>query len=329
MSFPDRGPRLGRGLEPPGDPRPAPRPRRGRGRRRRRRTAAEARGLERARAARASRPACSRAADYARPRRRATPRWATGSTRTASTSSCWRASWSCSSPEFVRRFAGRMINVHPSLLPAFPGLDAIEQAIDYGVRVMGVTVHFVDEGVDTGPDHPAGGVRADPYALDVAAIEERVHEIEHELLPRAIRLIAAGAVRVDPATPRRVIDRGRDAQWRRVRARASRSPRPDEVRVRRALLTVSDKRGLVDFARGLRGARRRDRLDRRHRARAPARGHRDPRDRRLHGLPGDPRRARQDAQPAHLRRACWRCARTPSTSRRSRSTGSSRSTSSA
>ncbi len=52
---------------------------------------------------------------------------------------------------FIRRFAGRLINVHPSLLPAFPGVRAIEQALDYGVKVSGVTVHFVDEGVDTGP----------------------------------------------------------------------------------------------------------------------------------------------------------------------------------
>ena len=52
---------------------------------------------------------------------------------------------------FIRRFEGRIVNVHPSLLPAFPGIGAIEQALDYGVRVMGVTVHFVDEGVDSGP----------------------------------------------------------------------------------------------------------------------------------------------------------------------------------
>jgi phosphoribosylglycinamide formyltransferase-1 len=109
------------------------------------------------------------------------------------------------SPEFVRRFSGRLVNVHPSLLPAFPGLHAIETAIEHGVRVMGVTVHFVDEGVDTGPIIAQEAFEVDPYPLDVDAIEERVHAIEHELLPRAIRLIAAGAVSVDPDAPRRVI----------------------------------------------------------------------------------------------------------------------------
>jgi phosphoribosylglycinamide formyltransferase-1 len=112
------------------------------------------------------------------------------------------------SEEFVRRFAGRLINVHPSLLPAFPGLHAIEQAVEYGVRVMGVTVHFVDEGVDTGPIIVQEAFDVDTYALDIDAIEERVHAIEHELLPRAIRLIASGAVSVDPDAPRRVIIKG-------------------------------------------------------------------------------------------------------------------------
>ena len=112
------------------------------------------------------------------------------------------------SPEFVRRFAGRLINVHPSLLPAFPGLHAIQQAIDYGVRVMGVTVHFVDAGVDTGPIIAQEAFEVDPYALDVDAIEAKVHAVEHQLLPRAIRLIASGAVSVDPAAPRRIVIEG-------------------------------------------------------------------------------------------------------------------------
>jgi len=108
-------------------------------------------------------------------------------------------------PQLVRRLAGRMINIHPSLLPAFPGVRAIEQAVEYGVRVMGVTVHFVDEGVDSGPIILQEAFDPVPYSRDIAAVERRVHEIEHRLLPQAVRLVAAGRVRIDPANPRRVI----------------------------------------------------------------------------------------------------------------------------
>ena len=107
--------------------------------------------------------------------------------------------------EFIRRFAGRMVNVHPSLLPAFPGLRPIEQAVEYGVKVMGVTVHFVDEGVDSGPIVAQESFDVLPYSGDIAAIEARVHEIEHRLLPHAVRQIARGSVRIDPASPRHVI----------------------------------------------------------------------------------------------------------------------------
>jgi phosphoribosylglycinamide formyltransferase 1 len=107
------------------------------------------------------------------------------------------------SPEFIRRFAGRIINVHPALLPAFPGVRAIEQALEYGVKVGGVTIHFVDEGVDTGPVLLQEAFDL-PYHRDIAKIEERVHQIEHRLLPAAVRLIAQGRVRVDPDNPRLV-----------------------------------------------------------------------------------------------------------------------------
>jgi phosphoribosylglycinamide formyltransferase-1 len=112
--------------------------------------------------------------------------------------------------EFVRRFSGRIVNVHPSLLPAFPGVRAIEQALDYGVRVMGVTVHFVDEGVDSGPILLQEAFDPVPYARDIDAVERRVHEIEHRLLPEAVRLIAAGRVHIDPEDPRRVRVDGND-----------------------------------------------------------------------------------------------------------------------
>jgi phosphoribosylglycinamide formyltransferase-1 len=109
---------------------------------------------------------------------------------------------------FIRRFGGSIVNVHPSLLPAFAGLRPIEQAVDYGVRVMGVTVHFVDEAVDSGPIILQEAFDVLPYSGDIAAIEERVHEIEHRLLPRAVSLLAGGKVRIDPAAPRNVIVEG-------------------------------------------------------------------------------------------------------------------------
>ncbi len=99
-------------------------------------------------------------------------------------------------PGFIERFRGRIVNVHPSLLPAFPGVRSIEKALDYGVRVTGVTVHFVDEGVDSGPIVLQQAFEL-PYHRDIEAVETRIHEIEHELLPRAVRLIARGAVEVE------------------------------------------------------------------------------------------------------------------------------------
>jgi phosphoribosylglycinamide formyltransferase-1 len=108
------------------------------------------------------------------------------------------------SPGFLERFRGRVINVHPALLPAFPGLQAVQQALDYGVKVFGVTVHFVDEGVDTGPVILQRAVEL-PGARTPAEVMEHLQPIEHELLPAAVRLIAAGSVRVDPANPRRMV----------------------------------------------------------------------------------------------------------------------------
>lgn len=107
-------------------------------------------------------------------------------------------------PDFLERFGGRVINVHPSLLPAFTGIDAVGQALDYGVKVFGVTVHFVDGGVDTGPILLQEAV-ALPNAQTRDEVFEALHEIEHRLLPRAVELIADGAVRSDPEHPRRVL----------------------------------------------------------------------------------------------------------------------------
>ena len=107
------------------------------------------------------------------------------------------------SAEFIARFPNRIINVHPALLPSFPGLDAIGQAFRHGVRVSGVTVHFVDAGVDTGPIILQRAIEL-AYTRPIEAFEERVHEVEHELLPKAIELIARGAIRIDEENPRLV-----------------------------------------------------------------------------------------------------------------------------
>ena len=107
------------------------------------------------------------------------------------------------SDPFVRRFSNRIINVHPALLPAFPGLDAIGQALAHGVRVTGVTVHFVDEGVDTGPILLQRPIEL-TYTRPVHEVTDEIHSVEHELLPRAIELIADGAVSIDPDNPRSV-----------------------------------------------------------------------------------------------------------------------------
>jgi phosphoribosylglycinamide formyltransferase 1 len=99
-------------------------------------------------------------------------------------------------PELVRAFAGRMLNVHPALLPAFPGSRAVADALAWGVKVTGVTVHLVDEEVDHGPVvfQEALEVRPDD---DWDALEARVHEVEHRLLPAAVRALVEDRVRVD------------------------------------------------------------------------------------------------------------------------------------
>lgn len=107
------------------------------------------------------------------------------------------------SPTFVARFRNRVVNVHPALLPSFPGLDAIGQALEAGVETTGVTVHFVDEGVDTGPPIVQREV-AVPPDRERERLEAALHAVEHELYPEAIRMIARGEVRIDPSDPRAV-----------------------------------------------------------------------------------------------------------------------------
>ena len=104
------------------------------------------------------------------------------------------------SEPFVARFRGRVVNIHPALLPAFPGLDAIGQALAAGVEETGVTVHFVDEGVDTGPPILQRPV-AVPPGRDRAQLEAAIHALEHQLYPEAIRMLAQGRVRIDAGDP--------------------------------------------------------------------------------------------------------------------------------
>lgn len=104
---------------------------------------------------------------------------------------------------FLARFPEAVINVHPSLLPAFPGVRAIEQALAYGVKVFGVTVHFVDGGMDTGPVILQRAVEL-PDVREPEEVLSALRPLEHELLPRAVRLFACGALSPDPGNRRRV-----------------------------------------------------------------------------------------------------------------------------
>lgn len=105
--------------------------------------------------------------------------------------------------EFLRVFEHRVINIHPALLPAFPGLEAWKQALDYGVKVTGCTVHFVDQGIDTGPIIAQETVRV--MAGDTPELlHARIQKVERELYPRCIGALARGEVTV----------RGRETIWK-------------------------------------------------------------------------------------------------------------------
>ncbi len=139
-------------------------------------------------------------------------------------------------PAVLAAFAGRIVNTHPSLLPAFPGAHAVADAISHGVAVTGCTVHFVDESLDGGPIIAQEAV---PILAgdDARTLHERIRAVEHRLLPRTVSLLLAGALSVAPDGRQVRLDL--DLADRSV-------PRP-----RRALLSVWDKTGLADFAGGL------------------------------------------------------------------------------
>ncbi|HVG78894.1 MAG: phosphoribosylglycinamide formyltransferase [Candidatus Rokuibacteriota bacterium] len=100
------------------------------------------------------------------------------------------------SPVYVRAFAGRALNIHPSLLPAFPGLHAQRQALDHGAKVAGATVHFVDEGMDSGPIVLQAAVAVEPNDTE-ETLSARILVQEHRLYPEAIRLFAEGRLRIE------------------------------------------------------------------------------------------------------------------------------------
>ncbi len=139
-------------------------------------------------------------------------------------------------PEVLARFGGRILNVHPSLLPSFPGLHGIADALAAGVAVTGVTVHLVDATLDGGPIVAQEAVPVLPGDTE-ETLAERTHPVEHRLLPGAVAGLLAGAITVEPGARR--------ASFSAAIADAA-MPVP-----RRALLSVSDKTGLVDLGRGL------------------------------------------------------------------------------
>ncbi len=99
--------------------------------------------------------------------------------------------------EFLKVFPNRVINLHPALIPAFPGTHGIKQAFDFGAKVTGVTVHFVpDEGVDTGPVILQEPVRIEESDTE-ESLEAKIHAVEHHILPKAIKLFAEGRIRVE------------------------------------------------------------------------------------------------------------------------------------
>lgn len=100
------------------------------------------------------------------------------------------------SPEFVGTYKMRIMNIHPALLPSFQGLHAQKQALEYGVKVSGCTVHFVDEGVDTGPiilQRTVPVLASDTEEL----LAERILKVEHELYPKALGLFSKGYIRIE------------------------------------------------------------------------------------------------------------------------------------
>jgi phosphoribosylglycinamide formyltransferase-1 len=99
------------------------------------------------------------------------------------------------SPEFIKKYKNRILNIHPALLPAFPGLHAQKQALDYGAKFSGCTVHFVDDGVDTGPIILQAIVKVDNDDTE-ETLSKRILAKEHVTYPKAVRLFAEGRIKI-------------------------------------------------------------------------------------------------------------------------------------
>ncbi|HKU32773.1 MAG TPA: phosphoribosylglycinamide formyltransferase [Candidatus Nitrosotalea sp.] len=98
------------------------------------------------------------------------------------------------SPEFIKHYKGRILNIHPAILPAFPGLHSQKQAVEYGVKYSGCTVHFVDEGVDTGPIILQAIVKVKDSDTE-ESLSKKILKQEHKIYPKAVRLFAEGKIR--------------------------------------------------------------------------------------------------------------------------------------
>lgn len=99
------------------------------------------------------------------------------------------------SPVFIREYKSKIINIHPALLPSFPGINSARQALEYGVKYTGVTVHFVDEGVDTGPIILQSVVEIEDGDTEEALLE-KIHKVEHQIYPEAIKLVSSGQIEI-------------------------------------------------------------------------------------------------------------------------------------
>ena len=122
------------------------------------------------------------------------------------------------SPYFVAAFRGRILNIHPSLLPSFPGLESQRQALDYGVKFSGCTVHFVDENLDAGPIVKQAIVPIEPGDTD-ESLAARILSEEHRIYTEAVRLVLSGKFRIEG---RRVLPTAEETQEERLTERAKR-----------------------------------------------------------------------------------------------------------